>query len=511
MSKRLLSEQIASTRSMKLIESSAGSNPGCLGTMYGVCADYKNVTRNGTFYSRKLWENVFNSDLVKEALEDRLLFGELGHPQDRLETDLTKACIVMREYEFDDDEQVVKGKFDILNTPSGRVLKSLLDYGCVAGLSSRGEGDVETVDGVDRVDEDTYYFVGFDAVALPSVKKAKPTLTESVQHKSLKESLMKEVDGATSLSQLEMIKNVLKSTNLPDVDSLMESIDIKSKELTEGTTSTEDPVLLEDLEKANQKIKELEGTIESLNEEVITGKSRVKKILESNHRLVEKLRSLRRSHKDLEEDYSKLVFESASSSKKIKSLEETLNQRELRIEELTSEVRTTRSSNIKINNKVRSLSESAREADQKRIASEKSLAESTEVIKSKDDELHALRESVEKLESEKSSLSKQNAKLTSDYSGLLESYTTLKSQINGLDSKKIMESVKAGSSAKDVDTIVESVIDQNDRYSSLKIMKDPLLESYDPSTVRISSNQVGRSEKDQNSISFLEETLGKTL
>ena len=65
MSRQMLIEQRCGSGSLQLNESASKQlRPGCLGTLSGPCADYKNVTRNGTFYSRKLWENVFNNDLV---------------------------------------------------------------------------------------------------------------------------------------------------------------------------------------------------------------------------------------------------------------------------------------------------------------------------------------------------------------------------------------------------------------------------------------------------------------
>ena len=60
--------------SLKLNES-ATPRKGCLGRLEGVCADFKNPTRNGRLYPRKLWENVFNDELFKEALKSKTLLG----------------------------------------------------------------------------------------------------------------------------------------------------------------------------------------------------------------------------------------------------------------------------------------------------------------------------------------------------------------------------------------------------------------------------------------------------
>ena len=94
---------------------------------------------------------------MKEKLANRCLFGELGHPTDRIETDMEKIAICLAEKPKKTKDVKLKGVFDILNTPNGRILKALCDYGCQIGVSSRGEGDiVEDFNGNQSVDCDTY-------------------------------------------------------------------------------------------------------------------------------------------------------------------------------------------------------------------------------------------------------------------------------------------------------------------------------------------------------------------
>ena len=92
---------------------------GVLGTLKGVFADMKHPTRNGRLYSRECWEKALNSDDVKEKLETRTMFGELDHPEDRLETLQERAAIVVTKLEMDDKNGVVNGEADILDTPFG--------------------------------------------------------------------------------------------------------------------------------------------------------------------------------------------------------------------------------------------------------------------------------------------------------------------------------------------------------------------------------------------------------
>ena len=320
MGKRILIEETM-RGSLSLCENkNLEVHPGCLGTMYGPCADYNNPTRNNNMYGRELWVNSFNDPLVKEALEDRILLGELDHPSDgRLETQAANAAIVMTEYEFKDDEGLLYGTFDILDTPNGRILKSLLDYGCKIGVSSRGEGDVVTKEGIDYVDENSYTFVGFDAVALPAVKAAKPTLRESLdfERSTLKESLLKEIQTATTTSVLDLIKKVVEATNLPDSDSLMESINIKSTEL-DGTPSSSN--LMEDLESSTRALNETKEENRLLKESVTACKERISKMMKSYRKVSESLKELRSEVTSKSKEFEELQTQLSSKNQEITNL-----------------------------------------------------------------------------------------------------------------------------------------------------------------------------------------------
>ena len=72
------------------------SNPAVLGVLEGPVADIINPTRNGRKYSDKLWQKVFDSDIVNELLESGGIFGESQHPTDRQEVDTEKIAIALK-------------------------------------------------------------------------------------------------------------------------------------------------------------------------------------------------------------------------------------------------------------------------------------------------------------------------------------------------------------------------------------------------------------------------------
>lgn len=186
---------------------------GILGRLKGIIADFLNPTRNGRLYSEELWDNVFDNDIMKEKIANHCVFGELGHPEDRTETDMSKIAICLADVPKKGNDGKLYGIFDILNTPNGRILKALCEYGCTIGVSSRGEGDlISGYDGQESVDPETYSCECWDAVLLPAVKDARMQLvTESLNNnKSLKQALQESLDNSSESDREIMTETLHK-------------------------------------------------------------------------------------------------------------------------------------------------------------------------------------------------------------------------------------------------------------------------------------------------------------
>ena len=189
---------------------------GILGRLVGPCADFTIPTRNGRKYGENLWENVFSDEIVLEKINSKCLFGEFGHPMDREEVDPDRIAIALTEVPKKNSKGQLEACFDILDTPSGRILKTVCDYGAHIGISSRGSGDIIEEYGEEIVDPNTYYFECFDAVLLPAVKQARLNyMHESVDHKALKlrKALTEQLEKATE-DDKEIMKETLKNLNI---------------------------------------------------------------------------------------------------------------------------------------------------------------------------------------------------------------------------------------------------------------------------------------------------------
>lgn len=143
-----------------------------IGTYEGECADASITNLNGLDITKDVWETVFSSDIYKKAIEHGWYIGYLGHPEDPDCQDFRKACIVMTEGHIDDDGKVY-GKFNLIDTPVGRIVKAFQDAGVKFGISVRGVGDIIQ----NSVDPDTFVFRGFDLVTFPAFPESIPEFT----------------------------------------------------------------------------------------------------------------------------------------------------------------------------------------------------------------------------------------------------------------------------------------------------------------------------------------------
>lgn len=182
-----------------------------LGTFEGECADATITNENGLDIPPEVWSNVFSSDIYKQAIDLGWYIGFLGHPDDPNCMDFKHACIVMTEGHIDSDGKV-HGKFNLVDTPVGQIVKSFIDAGVTFGISVRGAGDI--VD--NSVDPDTFIFRGFDLVTFPAYPESIPTFSEiaastdlnkRAKYKAVCAAVKKNLDNIDSPEALEVIQS----------------------------------------------------------------------------------------------------------------------------------------------------------------------------------------------------------------------------------------------------------------------------------------------------------------
>lgn len=184
-----------------------------LGSFEGECADANITNNNGLDITREVWEDVFNSDEYKRAIALKHYIGFLGHPQDVGCMDFRNACIVMTDGGIDDNGKVY-GKFDLIDTPVGRVVKAFIDAGVKFGISVRGAGDISA----HSVVPGTFDFRGFDLVTFPAFPESIPEYiaassdpNQAAKYQAICASIKNNLSSISSSEALKVLKDQVAS------------------------------------------------------------------------------------------------------------------------------------------------------------------------------------------------------------------------------------------------------------------------------------------------------------
>jgi hypothetical protein len=160
MKKVLVETQIFKPQGLMLTEGklSGRGNP----MVEGILATAEVKNGNGRYYPRELWEREI--DKYMESVKENRALGELDHPESSV-INLKNVSHNITDMWWDGDQ--VMGKIEILPTPSGNILKALLENNITVGVSSRGMGSLEDRNGVLEVQDD-FELLCWDFVSTPS-------------------------------------------------------------------------------------------------------------------------------------------------------------------------------------------------------------------------------------------------------------------------------------------------------------------------------------------------------
>ena len=127
-------------------------------------ADKKNG--NGRKYPMKVLRREMDNYI--KIVNDNRACGELDHPDDS-DINLKNVSHMVTKSWWEGKD--VMGKIKVLDTPSGRILKDLINAGVKLGISSRGLGSVKESMG-ETIVEDDFQLICFDIVSEPSTPDA---------------------------------------------------------------------------------------------------------------------------------------------------------------------------------------------------------------------------------------------------------------------------------------------------------------------------------------------------
>ena len=124
--------------------------------------------QNGRIYKREILEQEVQN-YIENFVKVGNAYGELDHPESAI-VSLKNASHVVKELWWEGDD--LMGKVELLNTPSGNIVKEIVRGGHTIGISSRGTGSVtQTNEGTLMVQPD-FELVCWDFVSNPSTQGA---------------------------------------------------------------------------------------------------------------------------------------------------------------------------------------------------------------------------------------------------------------------------------------------------------------------------------------------------
>lgn len=218
-----------------------------LGTYDGECADATITNKNGLDITREVWETVFASEDYRQAIDLGWYIGFLGHPEDPNCMDFEHACIVMTEGHIDDKGKVF-GKFNLIDTPVGRIVKAFQDAGVIFGISVRGAGDI--ID--NSVDPDSFVFRGFDLVTFPAFPESIPTFTSVAastdaetrkKYQKVCAAVNNNIEGLNDVNTIEVIQ-----AQFAKQSDEYKALEARKQTLIENGETSEEVDIADDLE-----------------------------------------------------------------------------------------------------------------------------------------------------------------------------------------------------------------------------------------------------------------------
>lgn len=164
---RLLVDGCSNGHFMLSLNESASKSGNGLTRFKGKFQEAEAVNKNKRLYPYGVLDE--NVKKLMECVKARGLIGELDHPTDSI-IHFEKASHVITKLWWEGNS--LMGEGEILNTPHGRILKSLIDDGIRIGISSRGVGNGAVDENGILVIGESYKLITFDAVADPSTFEA---------------------------------------------------------------------------------------------------------------------------------------------------------------------------------------------------------------------------------------------------------------------------------------------------------------------------------------------------
>ena len=162
---RMLNSYTAFDYTPGMIKESRDLNDGKI-ILKGILQKAETLNQNGRVYPKGILEREVRN-YQKLIAENRAL-GECDHPDSSV-VELKNVSHIIREAYMEGD--ICYGTVELLDTPCGKILQSLVESGVKLGISSRGVGSTKPK-GEHQIVQDDFQLICWDFVSEPSTPGA---------------------------------------------------------------------------------------------------------------------------------------------------------------------------------------------------------------------------------------------------------------------------------------------------------------------------------------------------
>ena len=129
----------------------------------GILQKWDEKNANGRIYPK----DILLREVAKyrQRIKENRSTGELDHPDDPM---ISLSNVSHRVLDVWTKDNGVYGKVEVLNTPSGNILRELFKAGISLGISSRGLGSLKKIDESTTQVQEDFDLICFDFVSDPS-------------------------------------------------------------------------------------------------------------------------------------------------------------------------------------------------------------------------------------------------------------------------------------------------------------------------------------------------------
>jgi hypothetical protein len=233
----------------------------------GVAAVFGVENSNHRIYEEN--EYLPHLDYLKKKIDQNRLVGELDHPKE-FDVSLKNISHVITDLSYDKGNRNVKIKVKLLDTPAGKIAKSLIDAGVPISISSRAAGNVKENKKVEIKKIFTYDLVADPGFENAQLERVYESLGSHIPSESVKDSIISSLTNINesfglrknSNTQIYRIKDTEKISRLLK-ENINNSRNMDNNFVTAEELNEYSLILKKEMDSLKNEIKSFRGVSKS--------------------------------------------------------------------------------------------------------------------------------------------------------------------------------------------------------------------------------------------------------